>query len=1088
MSIFRKSRSLLQGFPFLLALGVCIAVGSLDDVATAADQIVDNTASSGAGSLPYAVENVGDGQNVIFGYNVIGGVISLPSLSIERSMNFVNNTGEGGEVVINYSGGAAWAMPITDGSTVSIDSGLIFSLINTSHGGVLYGEKLSLGKINATLNVTGARAYVICSNSDDLTMASFDGQLSATGNNTAYGIYSNSNLYVTGAFTGSVLADTSTGVAYGIYASSDIEFSEGLNGSITAKSVGSTAAAVFSNLGDITVDGTVGAKLSARSTQGMAAAIAASNGNIDLRDGLSGTISACGTTAYGIRSRSDLSFGGDYSGKITTTGADYAAALYSFGGDVDFAGNLGGEITATATGDTGSSYGIIADQGYIDIAGKLSGSIIAEAVREANGLKAYGDISIANGISGKIKAIATDSEQGYSYGIRTDGILNGEGASRPLVIKDGGSVISESAYSATGIECWGFHIKVDKGGTLKAYNTTSDEPGTAIYSSGNNEDKLSLVAGCTIIGDIFCGSGNDTITLSGSASNSTTIDGNEIASAETINVTGGNWSFNGDITGTSAINMTAGSFSLNGTATGSTLTIGEGCTLGGNGTYADLINRGTLAPGNSIGTVTVTGDFTSAASSQMLIEINGNGQSDLIAVTGAATLNGGVVSVAAENGSYNDSDTYTFLTANGGVNGESLTVVNNMNVFDTELEYYGQHVTVRLIAAYDSEAETLNQTAVAQYLNAHSAGASGDFQTVLDQFNTLSGPEAREAFDEMGGEIFGSLSTIGIENQERFMRLISQRIRARHLLKGLGYASNDDSYRNGDVQYVCNCCEKKCSGWQPWFEGYGVAGRIAGNEDSLGMSYSTGGLAVGLERQLTHNTLLGVVGGYSSSYANQVGSTNRGAIDGGQAAVYLHRDTDRFYTTGIAAYGYNTYDTHRRINFGTIDRTADANYCGNNASFLLEIGRNVFFNRFNMQPYAGLEYIQLHQNDFVETGAGSIDIAVDGIRADAFRGLLGSRFVLDYELDNARLLTLEGRAAWRHEFLNDNRIVDATFAGQAGTAFAVAGVNVDRDAGILGLGLSSRLCTGLTIFAGYDVLVSENYTAHAGSGGVQYVW
>lgn len=1088
MSIFRKSRSLLQGFPFLLALGVCIAVGSLDDVATAADQIVGNTASSGAGSLPYAVENVGDGQNVIFGYNVIGGVISLSSLSIERSMNFVNNTGEGGEVVINYSGGAAWAMPITDGSTVSIDSGLIFSLINTSHGGVLYGEELSLGKINATLNVTGTRAYVICSNSDDLTMASFDGQLSATGNNTAYGIYSNSNLYVTGAFTGSVLADTSTGVAYGIYASSDIEFSKGLNGSITAKSVGSTAAAVFSNLGDITVDGNVGAKLSARSTQGMAAAIAASNGNIDLRDGLSGTISACGTTAYGIRSRSDLSFGGDYSGKITTTGADYAAALYSFGGDVGFAGNLGGEITATATGDTGSSYGIIADQGYIDIAGKLSGSIIAEAVREANGLKAYGDISIANGISGKIKAIATDSEQGYSYGIRTDGILNGEGASKPLVIKNGGSVISESAYSATGIECWGFHIKVEKGGTLKAYNTTSDEPGTAIYSSGNYEDKLSLVAGCTIIGSIDAGGGNDTITLSGTSGSSTTINGNDITSVETIDVTGGNWSFNGDIIGTTMINITGGVFDFGGTATDGTLNVGEGSCLGGNGTFLNLVNRGIVSPGNSIGTITVSGNYTNAAGSTMEIEINDAGQSDLVDVTGSATINGGTVSVKAESGSYNDGDTYTFLTASSGINGTFASVTDDMTFFDAVLNYYTDYVQISLIhSGYDSEAATPNQHAVAQYLDTHLSGASGDFQTVLGQLDTLSGPEARLAFDEMGGEIFGSLSTIGIENQERFMRLISQRIRARHLLKGLGYASND-SYRSGDVQYVCNCATEKYRGWQPWFEGYGVAGRIAGDGNAQGMSYSTGGLAVGLERQLTHNMLLGVVGGYSSSYANQVGSTNRGAIDGGQAAVYLHRDTDRFYTTGIAAYGYNTYDTHRRINFGTIDRTADANYCGNNFSASLEIGRNLFFSRFVMQPYAGLEYIQLHQNDFVETGADSIDIAVDGIRADAFRGLLGSRFVLDYELDNARLLTLEGRAAWRHEFLNDNRIVDATFAGQAGTAFAVAGVNVDRDAGILGLGLSSRLCTGLTIFASYDALVSENYTAHAGSGGVQYVW
>ena len=142
----------------------------------------------------------------------------------------------------------------------------------------------------------------------------------------------------------------------------------------------------------------------------------------------------------------------------------------------------------------------------------------------------------------------------------------------------------------------------------------------------------------------------------------------------------------------------------------------------------------------------------------------------------------------------------------------------------------------------------------------------------------------------------------------------------------------------------------------------------------------------------------------------------------------------------------------------------------------------------NLQPYAALEYIQLQQNDFVETGANSIDIATGGLRADAFRSILGSRILANLPTNSGRPLTLEGRAAWRHEFLNENRILDASFAGQTGVNFAIAGVNVDRDAAILGTGLIYQLRSNFSVFANYDVLTSQNYTAHAGSGGLQFVW
>ena len=173
---------------------------------------------------------------------------------------------------------------------------------------------------------------------------------------------------------------------------------------------------------------------------------------------------------------------------------------------------------------------------------------------------------------------------------------------------------------------------------------------------------------------------------------------------------------------------------------------------------------------------------------------------------------------------------------------------------------------------------------------------------------------------------------------------------------------------------------------------------------------------------------------------------------------------------------------------GNIARTARSDYSGNDFSFYCEMGKNYRIRRAFLQPYVALQYIQLHQNGFVESGADSVDLSVGGVHADSFRGLLGTRLVRSFLTKGGRPLSLEGRALWRHEFLDEERILDAGFAGQPGGTFAVRGVNVDRDAAVLGTGVTLGLAQGVKLYANYDVLTSTNYTAHAGSGGLEVVW
>src|SRR3546814_18202305 len=94
---------------------------------------------------------------------------------------------------------------------------------------------------------------------------------------------------------------------------------------------------------------------------------------------------------------------------------------------------------------------------------------------------------------------------------------------------------------------------------------------------------------------------------------------------------------------------------------------------------------GTIAPGNSIGTLNVAGNIGFAAGSTYEVEVNAAGEGDLIAASGAATIDGGSVKVLAGAGDYRPQTDYTILTADGGVSGTFTDVPPNPAFLDPHL-------------------------------------------------------------------------------------------------------------------------------------------------------------------------------------------------------------------------------------------------------------------------------------------------------------------------------------------------------------------------------------------------------------------
>lgn len=81
---------------------------------------------------------------------------------------------------------------------------------------------------------------------------------------------------------------------------------------------------------------------------------------------------------------------------------------------------------------------------------------------------------------------------------------------------------------------------------------------------------------------------------------------------------------------------------------------------------------GTLAPGNSIGTLTSTGNATFASGSSYAVEIDAAGNSDRLAVTGTITIDNDVslvVTPLTNHSAFSLGTRYSILTATGGITG-----------------------------------------------------------------------------------------------------------------------------------------------------------------------------------------------------------------------------------------------------------------------------------------------------------------------------------------------------------------------------------------------------------------------------------
>ena len=278
-----------------------------------------------------------------------------------------------------------------------------------------------------------------------------------------------------------------------------------------------------------------------------------------------------------------------------------------------------------------------------------------------------------------------------------------------------------------------------------------------------------------------------------------------------------------------------------------------------------------------------------------------------------------------------------------------------------------------------------------------------------------------------------------------------------------------------------------------WARGFGQFGNIGNGGGALGASYTTGGGAIGADLIHTPESLFGIAAGGGQSNVSLNDNPETGTISFVQLGAYGAQAVgDGFVVDGAGIYSHDFYDVTRGIYLPGTSRVATSSHGGDDE--VLDVGLSHPYNAAGWQvtPRAGLSYYHIGQSSFSESGANTLDLAVDPNALNALFSRIGIAFAQPMTLGATHIVP-EFRGAWLHNFVHAQSSDSATFIGANAASFVQNGVPVGRDAVDFGAGLGFALPQTafpgeLSGFLQYDATLAAHEMVNSIAAGVRYKW
>jgi len=536
--------------------------------------------------------------------------------------------------------------------------------------------------------------------------------------------------------------------------------------------------------------------------------------------------------------------------------------------------------------------------------------------------------------------------------------------------------------------------------------------------------------------------------------------------------------------------INSGTLTNNGTIQGDVTNNGL---LNGNSTIVgNLVNNGTLSPGNSIGTITVSGNMSHVPAGIHTVEVTAQGQSDKIVVGRGAAVQGGTVAVQPlQGGVYAPRTTYTILSSTGGLTGAYTSVTSNSQFLQPSLSYDANNAYLTLqIGGFAAAAQTPTQAAVGAALDAGAPSATGDFATILGTQATLPSSQVLPFLTSISGQNYSAFSNSMVQGAQLFMNNFALQV---------GGGSVDPRSTGGGAGRVAlaEACTVACQTFSPppwgaWGGALGGTGTVGAGTGTGSTTYNVGGFAAGLDRLLAPNFLAGVTVGYTTGTQWVSGFSGQSSTNTFQVGLYRSFFEGPFYLDGMAAYAYSTNQMWRNIAIPNLQQRTAQGLTGANQLFgQIEGGYRVTLGGTAMAfitPFARLQGFTGTQNAFTETGAQSLNLSVDAQTTNSLRSVIGAQLGGSMDLGWRERLYLQLRLGWSHEFADVSRPVTAALAGAPRFLFTTYGATPTRDGAVVGVSATTEVAQAAAIYLRYEGNIAGQDSTHALTAGLRMTW
>lgn len=521
-------------------------------------------------------------------------------------------------------------------------------------------------------------------------------------------------------------------------------------------------------------------------------------------------------------------------------------------------------------------------------------------------------------------------------------------------------------------------------------------------------------------------------------------------------LTGDNSAFTG------SISVSNGALRANGSL-GASLSIASGATLGGTATVgATTIDAGAVhAPGNSIGTQTVAGNYANRGTLQ--IEATPD-DADRVVVTGDVDIAGASLELLLSPQTAASwkliNGPYTFIDNQGtnAVSARFSTVEKNLIFLDPLLNYAGgdgNDVTLQLVrndVTFASVGQTRNQLSVGGAVEGMSSA-----DPVWNAMATSATVEsARMILDQLSGEMHASIQG-SLNDDSRFWRnTVNDRLAA-----AFGSATTDAQpvmAYGEDGRAAASTADT--DRFAMWTSGFGSWADRSGGDNAAAFSSSIGGVFVGGDAFVAENWRVGLSGGYSRSSFDVGDRASSGAADSYHVGIYGGTRIGGLGLRAGAAYAWHDIDAQRYV----LGERLNAGYGAGTAQVYGEAGYEFKTARAAFEPFANLAYASTSTDAFGETGGVAALSSESGTTSTTFT-TLGVRASTAFDLGSMQA-TARGSLGWRHAFGDITPEASLAFAGS--NAFGIAGNPIAKDAFLVGAGFDLNLAPSATLGISYD--------------------